>query len=353
MPSQRAVKAACIQVLREGLDRILVLLGAVAAMISQSSNVRFVCGTAIVVIAVVVYLVISFRRALELTRLKHLPVIIAIGCSDEEYRGLVRDAINVLHDDGFDSESFERRFALVREDFTMHIERRLSADRDEWQSLVRRVQGMVATLHSRIPGREVFHFFLRGPGCFAIGLGAALGTKNECIFHHYQPGAGQNSYHPVLKLTAESGTDEGLHILKTRLALNDLKHVQVTGLDGAGPKVYVGLGLAGHQPAPVRELAQRDDASFVEIRSVYSGTIPLTADWLRIVREINSVLLELLGNSSVRELHLFPALPLPIAFGVGMGIDTRSKVHVNQWNFERSEYDEVLRLNELAAREHT
>ena len=68
--------------------------------------------------------------------------------------------------------------------------------------------------------------------------------------------------------------------------------------------------------------------------------------------EINTVLLGILDRATVRELHMFPALPLPIAFGVGMGLDTRSKVHVHQWNFERSEYDEVLRLNELPGGEY-
>jgi hypothetical protein len=116
---------------------------------------------------------------------------------------------------------------------------------------------------------------------------------------------------------------------------------------------YVALGLAGHYPTPVRELAQRDGASLVEIRSEkYPGTIPLTASWLQIVRETNSVLLGLLHKDRVRELHLFPALPLPIGFGVGMGVDTRSKVSVYQWDSAANQYHDVLHLNELPIGEH-
>ena len=105
-------------------------------------------------------------------------------------------------------------------------------------------------------------------------------------------------------------------------------------------------------PSAVKELASTQGASFVNVRSTFEGTIPVDADWLLIAREVNTVLLNLLGSVAVKELHLFPAVPLPLAFAIGMGLDTRSPVLVYQWDASQRQYDEVLHLHELGSGRH-
>jgi hypothetical protein len=205
---------------------------------------------------------------------------------------------------------------------------------------------MVTSLQGRIPGREVLHFFLRAPNAFALGFGAALGTKRECVVHHYQPGAGSSPYLRVLELYGEKMQNQGVHVLKSRLP-DPPDLITVERPDSLKAKVFVALGFTGHPPTPVRSLAEEQDASFVSISHKGDGTIGVDEDWLTLTREVSTVLLELV-QSEIKELHLYPALPLPLAFGIGMALDTRSRVFVHQWDAATSKYYEVVRLHELA-----
>lgn len=345
MASRKAIVESAKQVVREDIDRIATLVGTAVAMAMQPV-LPLLVGGGIIVLLVGGRLVTSYRRAMKLTREKHLPIVIAIGCSDEAFRSIVRDAFQVASHYGFDEALYARDYDLTREDFTIYHEEQLSENPETWERLVRRARRLVSTLQSRVPGREVYHFFLRAPAVFTTGLGAALGTKYEFLFHHFQPAAGEQSYYPVLQVTSETVPGEGAHALKTRV--QEFQHIQAIGADQAQGQVYVALGLAGHDPTPVQELADRAGASFVSIHSNFSGTIPVDADWLLISREVNTVLLNLLANPRVVELHLFPAVPLPLAFAIGMGLDTRSPVRVYQWDAPNKKYHEVLHLNELA-----
>lgn len=346
MASRKAILESAKQVVREDIDRIATLVGTVVAMAMQPVPPLLI-GGGIIVLLVGGRLVTSYRRALKLVREKHLPVVIAIGCSDEEFRSMMRDAFQVASHYGFDEALYARDYDLSREDFTLHREDRLPEDRQTWERLVQRARRLMTVLQSRVPGRKVYHFFLRAPIAFGVGLGAALGTKYEFLFHHFQPAAGEQSYHPILRVTSETVGGEGAHVLKTRV--QGFQHLQASGLEQAQGQVYVAVGLTGHDPSPVQTLAEQASVSFVNIHSSFQGTIPIETDWLLIAREVNTILLKLLGNSKVEELHLFPAVPLPLAFAIGMGLDTRSPVRVYHWEAPRKEYQEVLHLNELAA----
>jgi hypothetical protein len=346
MAGKKALIEAGKQVLWEDADRLATLIGTVAAALAQPMLPVLLGGGAIAVL-VGSRLVISYRRALKLTREKPLPVIIAIGCTDEDFRSLVREAVDVVSGYGLDETLYARDYDLTREDFTIHHEGRLPKERQTWERLAVRVRRLVAALHSRVPGRKVYHFFLRAPVAFGIGLGAALGTKYEFIFHHFQPAAGEQTYYPVLQVTPETVPREGAHALKSRVE-GGFQHVQASGIEGAQGQVYAALGLAGHDPSPVKMLAETAHASFVDIRSNFQGTIPVDADWLLVAREVNTVLLDLVGSPAVKELHLFPAVPLPLAFAIGMGLDTRSPVRIYQWDALQKVYHEVFHLNELA-----
>ena len=83
----------------------------------------------------------------------------------------------------------------------------------------------------------------------------------------------------------------------------------------------------------------------IEIRSKFKGTIPLDADWIQIARELNTVLLSASESAGCSELHVFAAAPMPLAFTMGMGLDTRVNAVVYQWRAPG--YVEVFRSSEL------
>ena len=333
-------------VLKEDLDRIVAVTGAIAAAAVQP-RIPFVAGAGVITLLVALKLASSYKKSLKLYREKHLPIVIAVGCSDDEFRGMVRDAMQSMTAYNFSEAAFARDYDLSREDFTIHRDEALPADPHTWRRLALRARRQVSSLNGRVPGRKVFHFFLRAPIGFAIGFGACLGTKYEIVFHHYQPGASDACYTPLIELTSATVPGHGAHILKTRVD-GPLKLIRTERADRTSDKVYAAIGLAGHDPAPVKAMAATDEAGFIDITSEYKGTVPLNADWLRLAREINTVLLEALSGGDGLELHIFPAVPLPLAFTIGMGLDTRSPVRVHQWHAPEKIYREVFKLNELS-----
>lgn len=328
----------------EDFDRILFLIGATVAAVAEHTW-AFVVGAVVVALMVMPKLVGSSRRAAKLYREKHVPVVLGLGCSDTEFRNLVEDAFQAAQPYGFDEGVYAKDYALLRQDVTHHREDPVPDDPEVWKLLALHEKRLVTGLQGKLAGKKVFHFFLRCPNALAIGIGATLGTKHELICHHYQPGAGVSGYVPLIELTQRTAPAEGPRVLKTRV--KQFQYIDVQGADAAKGKVYVALGLAGHYPSSVQTIAANESASFVEIVSRFPGTIPLDADWLLLAREINTVLLGLIERRDVNEVHLFPAMPVCLAFAVGMGLDNRSAFVVHAWNGILGQYKEVLRLNEL------
>jgi hypothetical protein len=342
--TRKAIIPALRQVVADDIDRILFLTGAVVTALAEKT-LPFVIGASAIGLIVVFKLRGSFRRALKLHREKHVPVVVAVGCSQDDFRSLVAKAFEAMRPYGFNEALYNRDYGLFRDDFTDRHEENLPDKPDAWKRMALREKRMVSNLHSRLSGKKLCHFFLRCPNAYAIGFGAALGTKYDLICHHYQPGAGDSEYYPLIELTQRTAPNEGAHILKSKV--KDFDCIITKGTAEASGKVYVAIGLAGHHPTTVEDMANADSASFVDMTSRFTGTIPIDADWLLIAREINTVLLSLLERKGVDEIHLFPALPVCLAFAVGMGLDNRSPVRVHWWNAAHSKYVEVLRLNEL------
>lgn len=329
----------------EDFDRVLFLSGATVAAVAERTW-PYIVGSVVIAAFVGPKLIGSYRRAAKLYREKHIPIVLGLGCSDTEFRNLVDDALQAAHPYGFEEGTYAKDYALLRQDFTHHREEEVPDDPEVWRLLSLREKRLVISLQSKIAGKKVFHFFLRCPSALAIGIGAALGTKHELICHHYQPGAGASEYFPLIELTPRKAPAEGARILKTRV--EEFKYINVKGSENATNEVYVALFFAGHDPrTEVQKLAVTDSAAFVEITSRFQGTIPLDADWLLLAREIVTVLLGLIERRDVNEVHLFPSVPLCLAFAVGIGLDNRAAFTVHAWNAKLKQYKKVLCLNEL------
>lgn len=341
---RRVFLPAAKHALIEDFDRILFLAGATVAGIAEHAW-PFRVGAVVIALMVGPKLVGSYRRAVKLYREKHLPVVLGLGCSDEEFRNLIEDAFQAARPYGFDEALYAKDYSLLRQDVSHHREEAIPDDAEVWKQLCLKEKRLVINLQTKIAGKKLFHFFLRCPNALAIGIGAAIGTKHELVCHHYQPGAGGTDYFPLIELSPRMTQGEGPRALKTKVA--GFQYIVVQGQEQAKGKVYVALGLAAHSPNSAQTNAVDDSASFVEITSKFGRTIPLDADWLLLAREINTVLLGLIERRDVNEVHLFPAMPVCLAFAVGMGLDNRSAFVVHAWNGILGQYKEVLRLNEL------
>jgi hypothetical protein len=219
-------------------------------------------------------------------------------------------------------------------------------DPKEWKRLAQSSRQTVERLEQKISGPKVYHFFIRAPICLGMGLGACIGTRHEVVVHHDQEGAAELRYIPVIDVSAHAVGDRGPQVLKLQPEGDHPEHITVEQSGRLKANVYASLWFAPNYPTRVEDLAEADGASFVDIRLKKPGEMPLGADWLGIAREVNTVLQRVFWEGC-SELHLFPSVPVPLAFAIGMGLDVRRNVIVHQWYPNENTYHEVLRLNEL------
>ncbi|HID08341.1 MAG TPA: SAVED domain-containing protein, partial [Armatimonadetes bacterium] len=159
-------------------------------------------------------------------RHKHVPIVIAVGRSDDEVKAMVHDALQTMRGYYFDEDAFRREFDVERDDWLIKRESALGDNATEWENVVKNVLRAVNRILARLPGGKTFHIFINAPACLAMGIGAALGTRYELVLHHYQPGT-QQLYHPVIDFHARrSFTPEGVHVLMTRVC-GELKFVEI------------------------------------------------------------------------------------------------------------------------------
>jgi len=283
----------------------------------------------------------SGGKPLDVRPVSHIPIIVGMGCSDDEFKAMSRDAVDALSDYDFSEDRYRRQYNIDLTDLSVHRHEWLPTNAGDWKELALSSRTIVGKAGRQISGAKVFHFFLRAPITLTIGLGASIGTKYEVIFHHHQPG-GHSNYIPLIDVSG----GQGAHLLRTRPAGRP-KYIRVTGAAKAKGVVYAAIALAPSEPAPVKALARSDGASYVEIRSIFGKVIPADADWTLLARELNMTLLDILATGDCTELHLFTSAPMPLTFAMGMALDTRPPVVVHHWFAPENKYAEVLRLNEL------
>jgi hypothetical protein len=276
-----------------------------------------------------------------------LPVVVAVGRSEDDFKAMARDAFTAMSKYEFSLDRYAEKFNLERNDFCLHQSQWVAADPKDWSGLLKQILDLMGRLNRQIPGSKVYHFFLQAPTGLAIGLGACLGIKREVVLEHHQSGVGDWDYLTALNLSRGAHPAHGAEIVKLRVT-EPLQYLSVNPAGYTQGRVYASIRLAANDPAPAtRKLAERDGASFVEIKSSLPGNIPLGADWLGIARELNTVLLGITGAGESSELHLFPSVPMPLAFTMGMALDTKSPVAIHQWNPQDTTYVEIFRLNQL------
>ncbi len=288
-------------------------------------------------------------RKLKLQREKKVPFLVVVGKSDEQYRDTLSQVEEALTGYRLEVSLLEETFGLLREDWIFRRESPLPSNPAVWRETIAKIDRRFWRLAERIPGRKVYHLFMNGPAALAMALGAVIGSRTDFVYYHFMPGTGTMPYHPVVDFSSVT-IPEGPHILKSRVDQYQL--VRVTGMERLDlddrSQVYVAIHLTGHNPiGDVRQRARADQRPVVTIESRSPGTVPLSADWIRLAREVATPLLEMMGREGVERLHLFLSTPLPIAFCVGVALGRFVRASVYNYFREMGTYEEVFKLEEV------
>jgi len=286
---------------------------------------------------------------------KHIPLVVAVGRSDDETRGddevsaMVSDVLDSMSEYHFDERTFADDFHIARDNWLVERKSSLSDDSTEWTGLVHRFRDKSVRLSAKsgLKGKKVFHLFLMCPSALAMGLGAVTGIHQETVLHHFQRGTGStHPYLPLIDFHSRSDLSRGgLHDLKSK-ATQPYEYIRVEAPNTLTKVVPVSLHLSGHDPkSEVDKLAYGRLLSAVHIRNTYNNTLSADADWFKVANEVADVLLGLSSRAEVEKIELYPSCPAIIAFAVGMVLGVHARIEAFQWDGEN--YYSVFSLNKL------
>ena len=286
---------------------------------------------------------------------KHVPIVVAVGRSDNETRGgdevsaMVSDVLDSMSEYHFDERTFEDDFHIAQDNWLMERKSSLTKDSGEWVNLVHRFRDKSVRLSANpeLRGKKVFHLFLMCPSALAIGLGAVTGIYQETVLHHFQRGTGAAyPYLPLINFHSRGDLSRGgLHDIKSK-ATKPYEYICVEAPGTFTRILPVSLHLSGYDPKnKVDKLASGRSLSTVHIRNTYNNTLSVDADWFRVAQEVVSVLRDLLSYPDVEKIEFYQSCPIIIAFAVGMALGTHARIEVFQWDGEK--YYPVFPLNTL------
>lgn len=290
---------------------------------------------------IVLYVRKHYRIANQLTSIKHLPVVFITGKPQDEIQSALnsaQEAIGALT--GF------RAFHQIENTFNVRLEhlvpcerRRLPPDIKLWQDFIQDAERNIRRFSDVIPGGKVYHIFIDGPASLALGAGVAFGIRHRVVVYQFSDG----TYQPVLDLRQD------IRRIKEIITETEYQHIKVTFPTKLTQDIAIVLDMASHSPTGEARayLNKRiPDAQIVEVSNTYGGNLK-EKDWAGVVQELYSVFNRILSQSEVSRLHLFHAMPVAMAFGLGMALG--NFVPVTVYNLERLDeiYYPVIKLNEL------
>lgn len=333
-------------ILNKKRDTVLAIIGIIIGLFSGLP--KYVAILFIIITIVLLWQLIKESISIrKIFKEKKIPLMVIIGRNDDEYAAMVSDVILSMKDYGFEKQSFEDDFNIDQENYVIRKENNLTEDSHEWERQVHIFENKVIKLSAKLKGRKIFYLFLNSPAALVIGMGAVLGTKYEVVLHHHQLGMGENPYHPVIDFHSMEDNKEGIHLLKSRITSPN-KFIEIEEPEILSSSIIVSLYLAGHDPkGDVEKIATKRNISVIHLRNKTEGTLPLDADWLRVVREVSTYLLNLSARNGIETIELYMSTPIVIAFALGMALGTQSPIRVYQWFSKDKMYYPVLDLNKL------
>lgn len=293
------------------------------------------------IIGIALYVRKHYRLANQLTSTKHLPVVFVVGKPREDTQTALFSAKeSITRLTGFRAfHQIEDAFN-VRFDHLMPYEwKRLPPDIGQWKGFIEDAERNIRRFSDAVPGEKVYHIFINGPASLALGAGASFGTKRRLVVYHFQ----DEQYEPVLDLRQD------IRRIKEITTETEYQYTKVYYPPELTPDTAIVLDMASHSAiGDARAYLDKKlpNIQIVEVSNTYGGNLREN-DWTKAIQELYSVFYQILSKAEVSRLHLFHAMPVAMAFGLGMALG--NFVPVTVYNLERLDetYYPVLKLNEL------
>lgn len=301
------------------------------------------------ILALLRSLYIEAKNMLKTLKEKHLPIVIIVGKSEEEYNSMISDVLFTMNKYGFNESSFQDDFDVSRDNWLIRKENGLSDNEREWEELVFTFKNKIHRLSEKLKGRKVFHIFINGPSVLAMGIGASIGTKYETVLYHHQTGVGDTPYLPQINFYSKDDSNlEGSQELKSQIE-GPNQFIEVQEQKVGFPSALVSISIGTRDPAGsverISELRQKP-VSLIHLRNK-SGNLPINADWIRATQEVASYILKLSSEKNTENAELYMNVPAIIAFALGMAVGTQSSISLFNWFSDSKDYHCVLKLNQL------
>lgn len=313
------------------------------------------------IIKIPVLLIISFsmlslfrevKKINNLEKEKHIPLMVIVGKNDSLYNSMISSVLQAMQEYDFDEETFKKEFGLVNEDWIISDESYLSENPKEWERVVQRFENKLNRLEEKLKGHKVYHLFLQCPTVLATGMGAIMGTKYEVVLHQYSPGTGENPYCPSIDFhSIRESNSEGVHVLKSKVSTENKFFDIIESCTGSSDLV-ISILVAGHDPKgdvekAVDEKTCKKSYSLMHLRSKIGGTLPKDADWIGLVKELATIVLDQVSRKDIKSTKLCMSSPVAVGFALGMALGIHSPISLCNWFKDKEKYYTVLSLNKL------
>ncbi len=238
-----------------------------------------------------------------------------------------------------DFELTKRLYGLKDDDFIFYTDDKF-LPKDNWESILKSAYEKIVRLKEKLKDKTcILHLCLLGPATFSFGLGAMVGCKEPFVVYHYTSG----KFKVVLDFSKRN-----LRLLKSfnkkpgHIECKKDADAQETDI------LAISIYAASHNPrGDIRKFLKNNFENYIlaSCEAKDKGNLEEN-DWAVYVNEIYLHYNKLKEITTNKRLMFF-ACPVPLAFGLGVAIETFDDIEV--YNFEPLEtsYFKVFNLANL------
>ncbi len=238
-----------------------------------------------------------------------------------------------------DFELSKRLYDLKDEDFIFYIDSQFLPN-GNWEGILKSAYGKIVRLKERLKDKTcILHLCLLGPATFAFGLGAMVGCKEPFVVYHYTSGG----FKSVLDFSKRN-----LRLLKSPNKnpeyIECKKDADVQDVDVLAISIYA----ASHNPnGDIRRFLKSNFKQYIltSCEAKDKGNLEEN-DWTVYVNEIYSHYNKLKEIATNKRLMFFTC-PIPLAFGLGVAIETFDDIDVYNFEPSKTSYFKVFNLANL------
>ena len=212
--------------------------------------------------------------------------------------------------------------------------------KNSWENLLKSAYNKIMSLKSKIKDKTcITHFCFLAPATFCFGFGAMVGCKEPFVAYHYT----SSGYKTVFDYSKKS-----TRFLKSFTNTFNRMECKVEKENNNSKIIAFSIYAASHNPAGdiARFLAENfNDYSIATCKAKDRGNLK-SDDWTVYVNEIYSFYNKL-KEMKVNKKLMFFSCPVPLAFGLGVAVETFDNIEVFNFDPESASYFKVFNLASL------